>query len=297
MSKKGIVVVTLAYVMWGLLPLFWQMLDRLSPFYILNARMVWSFVFCLVLMAVLGSSKVLRQTLTERKTVLITAVAGIIIASNWFTYIWAVNNHHVLDASMGYYMNPLLVVLFGALFFGERLTKLEWLSLALAAMGVLIMIWQYGRFPWVSLYLAVSFAGYGAIKKFVSLDTLTSLTLETMVLFPLSLILLVGYEATGYGVGATSDPLLIFLSVMTGVLTAGPLLLFGYGVKTLPFAAVGYFQYISPTLSFLLGLLVFKEPFNQSQASTFAFIWSAVIIYIGSKFWEGRQHHKAQVVK
>lgn len=293
----GYVAAAMAYIIWGLLPVYWKWLAQLSSFYLLSARLVFSFFFCVVLIQLNRCWPQIKTELKQPKRMLCIGLAGVLITLHWGVYIWAVNSQHIVDASMGSYLNPLIVVLFSTLFFKEKLTRWECISMAVAAFGVLIMIVRFGEIPWIALTLGLSFALYGAVKKTLHLDGLVSLTLETTCMFPISLVAMYWLESNGQGAIPYGSSIII-LTVLSGVVTAVPLLLYGTAVKNIPFSTVGFFQYISPTISLMLGILIYGEPFTGEDFLVFLFIWAALAIYLCSglqHIWVGYQHKKVAV--
>lgn len=287
----GYLAAAAAYCIWGLLPIYWKFLNHLSPFYILSARIVFSFVFCVFLVAVKRCWPDIKAELKQPGRMLRILIASLLITVNWGTYIAAVNTGHIIDSSMGYYLNPLLVILVSTCFFKEKLSRMEWLAIGLAATGVLLMIFRFGQIPWISLILASTFAVYGAVKKTLHLDGLTSLTLETACIFPVFTLALFWMESQGQGAAGSGAGTLL-LVILSGVVTAVPLLLYGTAVKLIPFSAVGFFQYISPTISLILGVLLYHEAFTAEDFIVFLFIWAGLAVYLGNgivSIWRERQ--------
>jgi len=210
--------------------------------------------------------------------------AAIIISLNWLIYIWAVNHNHVIDTSVGYYINPLVNVLFGVVLFGETLSAPKKVSIALAAIGIFLMTWQIGKLPWISVALALTFGSYGALKKMLKLDPFTSITLETLLLFPFAFYYVANLTAAGAAHFGPATPALSLLLAGAGVATAIPLILFSYGANLLPLNVLGFFQYISPSLTLLLGIFFFNEPFGFTRLCTFGFIWLALIVFTVSEW-------------
>lgn len=275
-----------AYIIWGFLPLYWKPLDSVSPFVILAHRILWSFILTLVLIFVFRKTKLLMQNtkevFTNKKVGFAAFVSSVLISLNWLTYIWAVNSDHVMDASLGYYINPLVSVLLGVLILKEKLTKGEISSFIIALIGVTILTIDYGHIPWVALTLAFSFGLYGLTKKLSKFDSLISLTFETMFVLPIALIYLAVQNdkpSFGFSSGHTITTLLI----CSGLATAIPLLLFSLGTKRIPLSMVGFLQYIAPTLMLGLGVFVFHETFTKINLLAFSFIWIALIVYTFSK--------------
>ncbi|MFD1778325.1 EamA family transporter RarD [Fredinandcohnia salidurans] len=285
--KIGILYTAIAYIAWGVLPLYWKLIDYVPAIEILAHRIVWSLVFVLVIILISKKGNQLVTTLKEivkNKTKLIGIIASsILITVNWATYIWAVNTDHIIDASLGYYINPLVSVLLGIIVLKERLLFWQGVSFVLAGLGVLILTLQYGSFPWVAITLALSFGFYGLTKKLAKLDSLIGLAMETMVVAPIALI----YLGVLYNSGVDSFSSATFnvqlLLMGAGVVTALPLLWFAAGANRIPLSVLGILQYISPTISLVLGVFLFQEHFTKAHFITFLCIWSALLIYSFSK--------------
>jgi len=276
-----------AYTIWGLVPLYWKLLKHVPAIQVLGHRIVWSLVVLVVLVAVLrrGGRRPRdgRTALASvsRRVVGLYAIAAALIAVNWFLYIYAVNAGFIVETSLGYYITPLVNVLFGVLFFHERMRPAQWVSIALATVGVVQLTFAYGALPWIAFGLAASFGSYGLAKKKAPLDPIEGLTLETALLAPVAILYLVLLHRAGEGAflrtGATSDALMIG----GGVVTTVPLLLFAAAVRTVPLSVIGILQYIGPTLQFLLGVFVYGEPFSHSQLIGFSIVWAALAVYAG----------------
>lgn len=271
-----------AYLCWGLFPLYWKPLESVPPLQILCHRIVWSAVFVLVLLVAKRHWAWLGPLLRQPRKLGLFAVSSTLLSLNWLLYIWAVNSGHIVESSLGYFINPLVNVLLGRLVLGERLTGLQTVAVGLAAFGVGWMTLQLGVFPWVALGLAVSFGLYGLMRKQAPLPSLEGLALETFLLAPFALALLLGFQFVGSGrfghLGATPDAML----VGAGVVTALPLLLFANGARRLKLATLGLIQYLSPTLQLLLGVALYREPFDGAHAIGFGFIWAGLAIYTWS---------------
>lgn len=272
-----------SYLLWGILPVYWNLLAAAGANEILANRIIWSFVFMLLVLGLTGRWKSFKADVAEllrsRRRCSLMLAASVIISMNWLTYIWAVNNQHVLDASVGYYINPLMSVLLGIIWFNERLTIAKWVSIALATAGIVFMTWQMGNLPWVAVVLATTFAAYGGVKKELGLNPFSSITLETLLLLPVSL----GYVAYLVQIGENhlqlDRPDLMLLLMGTGIVTATPLVLFSYGANLLPLNVLGFFQYISPTLTLLLGVFFFQEELTMVKAVALTCIWLGVIVF------------------
>jgi chloramphenicol-sensitive protein RarD len=268
-----------AYITWGLFPIYWKWLHHVPAVQLISHRVLWSFLMLFAFILVSRQWKVFRAALLAPRVLRIYLVAAVLIGINWLVYIWAVNAGFIVEASLGYYINPLLNVLMGVLFLRERLRPLQWVPLGLAAVGVLYLTFAYGSLPWIALTLAFSFGAYGLVKKTAPLGSLYGLTLETGLLFLPALLYLLYSETTGQGAflhtGATSDVLLVGAGLMTTI----PLLMFASAARRIPLSLVGILQYIAPTLQFLLGVLVYGEPFTHTQFIGFGIVWVALILF------------------
>ena len=287
---KGSFFAFLAFISWGLLPLYWNLLSAIDSLHILAFRMIFSLVFVgIILLA--GRNYAWLEVFRDWKKAGNVILAGLLIGFNWGLYIWAVNSGRTIEASLGYYINPLLTIVLGLLFFRERLRPMQWVAVSIALAGVLLMTLLSGRLPWVSLCLALSFGFYSVLKKTVALSALESLGSETLITLPMGLLLLCVNRGTEQGFlefsGFQGLSYLSALPVHTWVLlslcgaaTMFPLFLFAKGAKLLPLSTIGFMQFIAPTITFMIGLLVFKESFPTHYFAAFAFIWVAVILYI-----------------
>jgi chloramphenicol-sensitive protein RarD len=251
--------------------------------------MIWSFVFVALLLTLKKHWKQIKQVFRSKKSVLTIFGCALFITANWFTYIWAVTNGHVIDTSLGYYINPLISVAFGTIFLREKLTKWQWVALGLAAIGVGIETVTYGKVPWIALVLAVTFAFYGLLKKLLKTEAIISLGVETIVVAPFALIYLFFAEGSQSAISnlTLTNTLLLMLS---GVATAIPLLWFAEGARRVSLSMVGFLQYVSPTATLVLGIFFFHEDFNQTQLLSFVFIWIAVLLFTLSQIhWTKQQ--------
>lgn len=281
--KLGVVYAAGAYILWGFLPLYWKMAEHVPAWEILAHRIVWSFLFMIAVVIILKKwpSFVIecKSIFKDAKKLAGITLASIIISLNWVTYIWAVNNAHVVEASMGYYINPLISILLGILVLKEKLTYWQFIAFILAGIGVLYMTFQFGSVPWVAILLAFSFALYGLLKKVVQLGAMFGLTIETLMITPAAILYLT-YVHTGGGYGAfTFSSLDGLILAGSGVITAVPLLMFASGAKRIPLSMVGFLQYFAPTIMLLLGVILFDEPFTSVHLVTFSLIWLGLIIY------------------
>lgn len=287
--KQGIFFGLTAYVLWGILPVYWKALELVSPFEILSSRFMWSCVFVFLLIIFQKKwplfAKEVKQVFSNVKTGAAMAAAGITISFNWGTFIWAVNNGHIVETSMGYYINPLVSILFAVVFLRERLDKMQLAAITCAFIGVASMVYSFGKIHWVSLTLAFTFtfALYGLLKKILPVSALTSIMLETLLITPLALVYEYSLWQQGVSFYASGNLQVIMMLTGAGVVTAVPLLLFTAGARLLPLKIIGFLQYISPTLTLLIGVFVYNEAFTASHLLAFGWIWAALLLFIVSQ--------------
>jgi chloramphenicol-sensitive protein RarD len=285
--RLGTIHAGFSYLLWGLLPIYWKFLGHVNTQEILANRIFWSFVFMVIILLISRKWSLLVITVKgfakNRKQMYALTVASLLISVNWFIYIWAVNTNHLVEASLGYYINPLVSILLGMLVLKEKLNGYQYAAFLLAAIGVVIISISYGSFPWISIVLAVSFGLYGLAKKLINVDSAVGLTLETLVLTPISfafiIFLMVKGSSSFLAINVTTDLLLIG----AGAATAVPLLYFAKGAQKIPLSLLGFLQYIAPTLTLILGVFVYHEHFSKMQLLAFMFIWSALTLYSLSK--------------
>ena len=274
------------YLIWGFVPLVFQAVNRLGvgPWEILAHRIVWSIpvAFLFVFLAKQGGH--LREVLRNRRTLAWLFLSSLLIATNWVVFIWAVTSNRMLESSLGYYINPLVNVLLGVVVLGERLRRQQWLAVGFAAAGVSYLTWQAGALPWIALMLALSFGGYGLLRKTVGVDAMAGLGTETLLTSPIAIAYLVYCELQGDGAFLKGDIGMLLMLALSGLLTALPLWLFSYGARRVPYSTVGLLQYIGPTISLALGVLVLHEPFGATRAVGFVFIWIGCLIYAIDSF-------------
>lgn len=281
--KLGAIQAGFSYFLWGLLPIYWKLLHDVNADEILANRIVWSFVLMLLLLVVTNKWPLFMKTLKglrkNRRRLWSLVIASLLVSSNWFVYIWAVNHDHMIQASLGYYINPLVSVLLGVIFLKEKLSPAQYLSFVMAITGVIILSVSYGEMPWISLALAFSFGFYGLAKKLIVVDSAIGLTLETMVVTPLALgymlFLFVQNEQAFLSISLSTDLLLIG----AGAATAVPLLYFAMGAQKIPLSMLGFIQYIAPTLTLILGVFFYGEHFSKIHLISFMFIWGALTVY------------------
>lgn len=289
MLNKGPLYVLICYVLWGVLPIFWKTLSAVNSLYVLASRIVWSLVFITILMLAQHKGDALKVVLKDKKELIRLVWAGIFVCINWGSYIIAVNGGRGVDASLAYYMNPILAILLGTIVFREKLTKLQWLSVAVTFTGLLITIVRYRQIPWMALIIGGSFAIYGAIKKGVHVEPGVSLFYETLVLAPLALIFIVVSEAQGNGAIGVLHGVQWPLLFMSGIITTVPLLYYAKGIKTTPMTLSGILMYINPTLQLLVAVLLYHEEFTATHAILFAFVWSGLVLYLIAGMLKGRK--------
>jgi len=277
--KIGLINAVFAYIIWGLLPLYWKYFEAMPAGEILTHRIVWSFVFVAGLISAQRRWKELKTTLKDRRTLLPLVASSLLITANWLIFIWAVNNEHVVETSLGYYLTPLINVALAIVFLREKPDGGQWLAIALAGAGVLLVAVDYGSFPWVSISLALSFGLYGLVKKKVTIDASLGLMTETAIVVPAALIFW-SYLGATHSSTAWSLPTGSFaLLLVSGAATALPLLMFANAARRLPLSLLGFVQYIGPTLTLILSVTVFKETVSQVMIVSFCLIWTALIVY------------------
>lgn len=267
-----------AYLLWGGLPLYFRLLDHIGPVEMLAHRILWGLPTALLFITAARRWKDLRAALTPRRLGYLS-ISSALIATNWLVYIWAVSAERVTEASLGYFINPLVSVLIGMVFFSETLRRAQWIAIAIAACGVGVLTWELGRLPWVSLVLCFSFATYGAVRKTINVDSRIGFAVETALLFPVALVWLSWFQQTDGGGWLGDGIWLDWLLPLAGPITAVPLILFALAAKRLKLATIGMMQYLTPTLQFLIAVLIFREPFGPVDAVAFGLIWTALAVF------------------
>lgn len=277
------------YILWGLLPIFWKLLAGVNSAYVLAQRIVFSCVFCLAVILIRKNGgeigKIIKNKSERRKFFL----CGILISINWGVYILTVAMGRILEASLAYYMNPLFSVLIGAIFFKERLSRVQWASVALAFAGVMFSVIRYGEVPYLAIIIGLSFALYGALKKGIKADSETSICMETMAVLPIAIVFIAYAQFSGFTTFSSLTTAEALLLIATGPITSIPLMLFAKGIKETSIVTSGILMYINPTLQLLVGVFIYNEAFTQTNAITFAFVWAAVILFV---FDSLRKHKK-----
>lgn len=278
-QTKGAWYAALAYAVWGFFPIYWKFLSGISPLQLTCHRIVWSFLVLFILISRSNEWQVLWAALRSPRVVGIYTVAAITIAVNWLIFVWAVSVQQIVQTSLGYFINPLLSVVLGVVFFRERLRHLQWVSVSLAAAGVLYLTIALGTPPWIALSLAASFGTYGLMKKIAPLSALQGLALETAILFPPAAAYLISAELAGNGALLHSGLLRDLLMFGAGPVTTFPLLLFAAGVRRIPLSLVGMLQYINPTMQALIAVFIYHEPFTRVQLIGFGLVWAALALF------------------
>jgi len=286
--NKGIWYGIGAYILWGFFPIYWKFLHPVSALQVIGHRIGWSFIMLAIYIAATKQWQAFRAVAFNPKTIGIYAVASVLLSVNWLIYVWGVNSGFIVETSLGYFINPLLSVLLGVVFLRERLRPLQWIPVGLAAVGVIYLTFVYGHLPWIALSLAVSFGFYGFVKKLSPLGSLYGLTLETGIVFPIALIYLVVVGINGSGAFLHDGTLIDVFLIGAGVVTTIPLLMFASAAKQIPLTIVGLLQYIAPTLQFLIGVFLYKEPFDFSHLIGFAIVWLALIIFVVENYLSNR---------
>ena len=277
--NKGVLYGFGAYFLWGILPVYWKWLHVVPALQIVAHRVAWSLIFVLILVLSQRSFTTFKQSAASPKTIAIYTLAACLVLVNWLIYIWAVNANFIVETSLGYFINPLVNVLLGVIFLREKLRPLQWVPVGLAGLGVLYLTIGYGSLPWIALALAFTFGLYGLVKKTAPLESLHGLTLETAILFLPAVGYLAVMEVQGSGAFGHLSLVSNILLVLTGVVTATPLLLFGAAARRVNLSTLGILQYIAPTCQFLIGVLVYREPFTPDRLVGFSMIWLALLVY------------------
>ena len=272
-----------AYVLWGVLPVFWKLLAELNAFYVLASRIVWSAVFCLILIIITKKTEELKDVLRNGNLRRTLMCSGVAVAVNWGIYIYAVNGNHILDASLAYYMNPLMVIALGFFLFKEKLAVRQWLAIGIAALGILIAVTAYGEFPVFAIVIGGSFAIYSAIKKNVKCNGLISTFIEAAFLTPFALLYIVWAEMGHVGAVGVFEGMQFLLFPMAGIVTSIPLLIFSMGVSKVSMSLTGILMYVNPTLQLLIGVLLYHETFDTAKGIMFVCVWIGVFLFISAR--------------
>ncbi|EIG9277353.1 EamA family transporter RarD [Salmonella enterica] len=291
-TRQGVLLALAAYFIWGIAPAYFKLIYYVPADEILTHRVIWSFFFMVALLSVSRQWRQVKKLLKTPKKIFLLALSAVLVGGNWLLFIWAVNNHHMLEASLGYFINPLVNILLGTIFLGERFRRMQWLAVILAVCGVLVQLWTFGSLPIIALGLAFSFAFYGLVRKKIAVEAQTGMLVETLWLLPVAAIYLFGIadSATSHmGQNALSLNLLLMAA---GVVTTIPLLCFTGAATRLRLSTLGFFQYIGPTLMFLLAVRFYGEVPGADKMVTFAFIWAALAIFVMDALYTQRRTHK-----
>ena len=277
--NKGILNGIAAYAMWGVFPIYWKLLHQVPALQVIGHRITWSFLLLILFVLLTGQWRDFRSAALTAKTIGIYSIAAVLLTINWLVYVWGVNAGFIVETSLGYFINPLISVLLGVIFLRERLRPAQWIPVALATAGVTYLTVAYGRLPWIALCLAFSFGFYGFVKKLAPLGSLYGLTLETGIVFPVALIYLFFVGVNDTGAFLHTGPQVDFLLIGAGVVTTIPLLMFASAARQIPLTIVGLLQYIAPTMQFLIGVFLYKEPFDNAHLIGFGIVWISLIIF------------------
>lgn len=290
--NQGVLLAGSAYLVWGLFPLYFKLLHEVPALEILLNRMLWSLLFLCGVLAWRRQWSWLGNL--QRKVVAGFASSALLLSANWFVYIWAINHDQVIDASLGYFITPLVNILLGFVLLRERLRPGQWVAVALAALGVAWLTWQTGRLPWIGLILALTFGTYGLLRKTSQLGALEGLSLETALLFPFALAYLGWLTFNGQNALLTQTTPVRLWMIAAGPITAIPLLLFAAGARRIPMTTLGLLQYIAPFMQLLLGVWLFHEPFDSHKLAGFVAIWAALVVYSLESLWNGWSREKQE---
>lgn len=297
-EKSGVLWAIGSYLIWGIMPVYWKSLEHVASAEILTSRIVWAFILTLAVVLLMKNGQHLKEDIKtlwgSQKDFWALFAASALVSTNWFVYIWAVNHNYIVQTSLGYYINPLISVLLGIFFLKEKLSRAQQVAFLLAATGVIILTVSYGKFPWLAFTLAVTFAVYGLIKKQIKLDALRGLTIETLFIAPFAVIYYIWLFTKGNAVFLSSDIKTDILLILTGAATALPLIMYAKGVQRIPLYMAGFLQYIAPTMMLFLGVIIYKETFGKIDLLSFAFIWSALLLFTISKLIEVMKMKKSQ---
>ena len=288
-ARSGAWAAALCYLLWGAFPLYWKQLVAINPVELIAHRYLWTCVIVLVIVAAQRRFAAVRAALNTPRRFGINALSATLLTVNWLVYVWGVNTGHVIETSLGYSLVPLVSVAAGRFLLHEHLRRLQWLAIGCATAGVALMIFQLGRPPWIALWLAGTWGGYGLMRKQSPLGALIGLTVETLLIVPFALAFLIVRHLAGLGALGHVDALSSAFILSAGVVTAVPLLLFAYAARRIRLSTLGLLQYLAPTVQFAIGVGVYHEPFSREQAVSFAFIWIGLVLYTADNLWTQRK--------
>lgn len=291
-TRQGVLFALAAYFIWGIAPAYFKLIYYVPADEILTHRVIWSFFFMVALISVSRQWSNVKKLFSTPKKVFALALSAVLVGGNWLLFIWSANNHHLLEASLGYFINPLVNILLGMVFLGERFRRMQWLAVLLAACGVLVQLWTFGSLPVIALGLAFSFAFYGLVRKKIAVDAQTGMLMETLWLLPVAAIYLFGFADSATSHMGNNPWTLNLLLMAAGIVTTIPLLCFTAAATRLRLSTLGFFQYIGPTLMFLLAVLFYGEVPGPDKMVTFGFIWLALAIFIMDAVYTQRRTRK-----
>ncbi|WP_113433726.1 EamA family transporter RarD [Escherichia coli] len=291
-TRQGVLLALAAYFIWGIAPAYFKLIYYVPADEILTHRVIWSFFFMVVLMSICRQWSYLKTLIQTPQKIFMLAVSAVLIGGNWLLFIWAVNNHHMLEASLGYFINPLVNIVLGMIFLGERFRRMQWLAVILAICGVLVQLWTFGSLPIIALGLAFSFAFYGLVRKKIAVEAQTGMLIETMWLLPVAAIYLFAIADSSTSHMGQNPMSLNLLLIAAGIVTTVPLLCFTAAATRLRLSTLGFFQYIGPTLMFLLSVTFYGEKPGADKMVTFAFIWVALAIFVMDAIYTQRRTSK-----
>lgn len=279
-AQIGVLYALSAYFIWGVAPLYFKYLAFISVYEILSHRVIWSVVVTALLVSYLKDWPNVMSVFRQYKSLLILVITSLLISCNWLVFIWAINNGKMLEASLGYFINPIVNVVLGLAFLSERLSRLKWFAVFLAFIGVAAQAWQLGELPWVSLVLPLTFAFYGLLRKKVKVKAITGLFLETLVVLPIAMVYLLTVAHSDTSNLLNNEWSLNVFLMLAGIITALPLICFGQAALRLPLSTLGFFQYLGPSLMFILAVFLYKEPVSLVKLFTFACIWAGILLFV-----------------
>lgn len=287
-AARGALAATASFLFWGLVPVYWKQMQSVAAIELIMHRIVWSLLFLLGVLAWQKKFGDVRQAFAQKRLIGLNLLSSLLLATNWTVYVWAVNHGQVIESSLGYFLVPLVNVALGSLLLHERLRPLQWTAIGLAAAGVGTLLVRLGHVPWIAVVIAITWAGYGLLKKKSQLGAITGLTVETLILFPLAVGLLLWWHHTGTGALGRVDAWHHTLVLSVGVVTAIPLLTFAYGAQRIRLTTLGLLQYLAPSVQFLLGYFLYREPFDAAHLQAYTCIWCGLILYSADGFWAQR---------
>lgn len=288
-QKQGMLFALAAYSMWGLFPIYFKSVADVSPFEVLCHRIIWSFVFLTLFIAASGRWPELMRSIRQKRLLLNLTASAVFVSLNWLVFIWAVGQGRILETSLGYFINPLISLLLGMVFLGERLRRAQWIAILMAVAGVGYQLVLLGSLPWVALFLACSFGMYGLLRKQIVVDPFSGLLIETLLLTPFALLYLLWLEQQSQLTFLSGSVATSWLLVAAGIITSLPLICFAAGARRLTLTLIGLLQYTAPTITFILAIAVYHEPLDANRLVTFALIWTGLILFTAEGLWQSKK--------